>query len=172
MRLDYALYTVAVICFIISGVWAAYQAVQTHVWIVTPVVFGLVFIGLGYTQRPRQSVTTQMAVAPPPPAVVTVPAPKVTEVVVEEKKPEEAKPEPTVQAVQAIPVAEVKPPSPGLLQVKGIKEKRAQQLNAIGINTVDDLSRASAEDLAAKLKIAPYFTGKWIENAKEILKKS
>ena len=170
MRLDYALYTVAVICFIISGVWAAYQAVQTHVWIVTPVVFGLVFIGLGYMQRPRQSVTTQMAVAPPPPAVVTVPAPKVAEVVVEEKKPEEAKPEPIV--VQTMPVAEVKPSSPGLLEVKGIKEKRAQQLNAIGINTVEDLSKASAEDLAAKLKIAPYFTGKWIENAKEILKKS
>ena len=168
MRLDYALYIVAVICFIISGVWAAYTAIQS-LWIVTPIVFGLVFIGLGYTQRPRQSITTQMAVAPPPPAVVTVPAPKATEVVVEEKKPEEAKPEPVVQAV---PVVEVKAPSPGLLQVKGIKEKRAQQLNAIGINTVEDLSKASAEDLAAKLKIAPYFTGKWIENAKEILKKS
>jgi predicted flap endonuclease-1-like 5' DNA nuclease len=169
MRSDYALYIVAVICFIISGVWvAAYTAVQ-RLWTVIPIVFGFVFIGLGYTQRPRQTVTTQIAVAPPPPTVVTVPAPKVTEVVVEEKKPEEAKPEPIVQAP---PAAEVKSPPPGLLDVKGIKEKRAQQLNAIGINTVEDLSKASAEDLAAKLKIAPYFTGKWIENAKEILKKS
>jgi len=165
MRSDYALYVVAVICFIISGVSAAYT---TSLWIVTPVVFGLVFIGLGYWQRPKQTVTTQMAVAPPPPVVVSAPAPKVTEVV-EEKKPEEAKPEPVVQATS---VAEVKPPSIGLLEVKGIKEKRAQQLNAIGIKTVEDLSKASAEDLAAKLKIAPYFTGKWIENAKEILKKS
>jgi predicted flap endonuclease-1-like 5' DNA nuclease len=165
MRSDYALYVVGVICFIISGVSAAYTA---SLWILTPVVVGLVFIGLGYTQRPKQTATTQMAVAPPPPLVVTAPAPKVTEVA-EEKKPEEAKPEPSVQA---IPVAEVKPPSVGLLAVKGIKEKRAQQLNAIGIKTVEDLSKASAEDLAAKLKIAPYFTGKWIENAKEILKKS
>jgi predicted flap endonuclease-1-like 5' DNA nuclease len=168
MRLDYALYIVAVICFIISGVWAAYTAVHS-LWIVTPIVFGLVFIGLGYTQRPKQTVTTQIAVAPPPPTVVTVPAPKVTEVVVEEKKPEEAKPEPIVQAT---PSVEVKSPPPGLLDVKGIKEKRARQLNAIGINTVEDLSKASVEDLAARLKIAPYFTGKWIENAKEILKKS
>jgi predicted flap endonuclease-1-like 5' DNA nuclease len=170
MRSDYALYTVAVICFIISGgwaAWAAYAAAQS-LWIVTPIVFGLVFIGLGYTQRPRHAVTTQMAVAPPPPTVVTVPAPKVTEVV-EEKKPEEAKPEPIVQGG---PAGEAKPTSLGLLTVKGIKEKRAQQLNAIGIKTVEDLSKASAEDLAAKLKIAPYFTAKWIENAKEILKKS
>ncbi|MGB8781032.1 MAG: hypothetical protein WCD81_10345 [Candidatus Bathyarchaeia archaeon] len=168
MRSDYALYAVAVICFIISGVSAAVYITTQPLWTVTPVVFGLVFIGLGYTQRPKQTVTTQMAVAPPPPLAVSVPAPKVTEVV-EEKKPEEAKPEPIVQA---IPVAEVKPPPIGLLEVKGIKEKRAQQLNAIGIKTVEDLSKASAEDLAAKLKIAPYFTGKWIENAKEILKKS
>jgi predicted flap endonuclease-1-like 5' DNA nuclease len=170
MRLDYALYIVAVICFIISGVWAAYTAVHS-LWIVTPIVFGFVFIGLGYTQRPKQTVTTQIAVAPPPPTVVTVPAPKVKEVIVEEKKPAEAeaKPEPIVQAT---PAAEVKSPPPRLLDVKGIKEKRAQQLNAVGINTVEDLSKASAEDLAAKLKIAPYFTGKWIENAKEILKKS
>jgi predicted flap endonuclease-1-like 5' DNA nuclease len=174
MRSDYALYIVAVICFIISGVWvAAYTTVQ-RLWTVIPIVFGFVFIGLGYTQRPKQTITRQMAVAPPPPLVVSAPTPKVTEVV-EEKKTEEAKPEPVVQATpiaQAIPVAEVKPPSPGLLEVKGIKEKRAQQLNAIGIKTVEDLSKASAEDLAAKLKIAPYFTGKWIENAKEILKKS
>jgi len=169
MRSDYALYAVAVICFIISGVAAAVVYVTTQpLWTVTPVVIGLAFIGLGYTQRPKQTGNTQMAVAPPPPIVVPAPAPKVTEVV-EEKKPEEAKPEPIVQAV---PVAEVKPPSPGLLDVKGIKEKRAQQLNAIGIKTVEDLSKASAEDLAAKLKIAPYFTGKWIENAKQILEKS
>ncbi|HYB68637.1 MAG TPA: hypothetical protein VEC97_03745 [Candidatus Acidoferrales bacterium] len=171
MRSDFALYVVGVICFIISGVSAAYTA---SLWILTPVVFGLAFIGVGYTQRPKQTVTRQIAVAPPSPLVVSAPAPKVTEVV-EEKKPVEAKPEPVVQAtpvVQAVPVAEVKSPSPGLLEVKGIKEKRAQQLKAIGINTVEDLSKASAEDLAAKLKIAPYFTGKWIENAKEMLDKS
>jgi predicted RecB family nuclease len=58
------------------------------------------------------------------------------------------------------------------LDVKGIKDKRALQLKAIGINSVEDLAKASPTELAAKLKIAPYFTGKWIESAKEILKKS
>jgi predicted flap endonuclease-1-like 5' DNA nuclease len=174
MRSDYALYIVALICFIITGV-AAYQTwANQQLWVVATVVLGLVFIGVGYTQRPREPVTTQMAVAPPPPPLATTLKPQVTEVR-EEKKPEEAKPEPVVQAetaVQAGPAVEVKPPSLRLLDVKGIKDKRARQLKALGINTVEDLAEASAEDLAAKLKIAPYFTRRWIENAKEILKKS
>lgn len=169
MRSDYALYAVAVICFIISGVSAAYTA---SLWTVTPVVFGLVFIGLGYTMRPKQAVTTQIAVAPPPPTVVSIPTPKVTEVV-EEKKPLETKPEPVVQpVVQAEPVVEVKPPSAGLLEVKGIGEKRSEQLRTLGISTIEDLAKASAKDLATKLKISPKITGKWIENAKGIVEKS
>jgi len=130
-------------------------------WIVTTVVLGLVFIGVGYTQRPREALATHMPVAPPPPPAT----PKAVEIV------EQKKPEPIVQ-VQPRPIVEVKLPQVGLLDVKGIKEKRALQLKAIGVNTVEDLAGASAEDLAAKLKIAPYFTGKWIENAKEILKQS
>jgi len=164
MRSDYALYVVAVICFIISGVSAAYTA---SLWTVTPVVFGLVFIGLGYTMRPKQAVTTQIAVAPPPPTVVSEPTPKITEVV-EEKRPVETKPEPVVQAE---PVVEVKPSSAGLLEVKGIGEKRAEQLRTLGINTVEDLAKASAKDLATKLKISPKITGKWVENAKGIVEK-
>lgn len=159
MRSDYALYGVAIIFFILTGVVAA---AQVHsLWIVTTVVLGLAFIGVGYTQRPRDTITTHMPVAPPPPPV----APKATEIVAGKK------PEPIVQ-VEPQPIVEVKHLQKGLSDVKGIKEKRAQQLKTIGINTVEDLARASPEDLAAKLKIAPYFTGKWIENAKEILKKS
>ncbi|MGD0495853.1 MAG: helix-hairpin-helix domain-containing protein [Candidatus Bathyarchaeia archaeon] len=164
MRSDYALYAVAIICFIISGVSAAYTA---SLWTVTPVVFGFVFIGLGYTLRPKRAVTTQIAVAPPPPSVVAAPTPKVTEVV-EEKKPVETRPEPVVQAE---PVVEVKPPSAGLLEVKGIGEKRAEQLRTLGVSTVEDLATASAKDLATKLKISPKITGKWIENAKGIVGK-
>jgi predicted flap endonuclease-1-like 5' DNA nuclease len=164
MRSDYALYAVAIICFIISGVSAAYTA---SLWTVTPVVFGFVFIGLGYTLRPKRAVTTQIAVAAPPPSVVAAPTPKVTEVV-EEKKPVETRPEPVVQAE---PVVEVKPPSAGLLEVKGIGEKRAEQLRTLGVSTVEDLATASAEDLATKLKISPKITGKWIENAKGIVGK-
>ena len=159
MRSDYALYGVAIIFFILTGVVAA---AQVHsLWIVTTVVLGLVFIGVGYTQRPTEAITTHMPVSPPPPPTT----PKATEIVVEKK------PEPIVQ-VETQPIVEVKHLAVGLSDVKGIKEKRAQQLKAIGINTVEDLARASPEDLAARLKIAPYFTGKWIENAKQILKQS
>jgi predicted flap endonuclease-1-like 5' DNA nuclease len=154
MRSDYALYVVAIIFFILTGAVAAYQATQS-LWIITTAVLGLVFIGVGYTQRPRQTVTTKMAAAPPPPPA----PPKVTEVV-EEKKPEPQ------------PVVEVKPPSAGLLEVKGIGEKRAAQLKDLSINTVEELAKASAKDLAAKLKISPKITGKWIENAKIIVEKS
>ena len=165
MRYDYVLYIVAIICFIITGAVAAYgtmQALDQNLWIVTATVLGLVFVGVGYTQRPKETISTQMPVAPPPPPTL----PKVIEIV-------EEKPEPIVQVEhQPQPIVEVKPPSRGLLDVKGIKEKRAQQLKAIGIYTVEDLAKASPEDLAAKLKIAPYFTGKWIESAKEIAKKS
>jgi predicted flap endonuclease-1-like 5' DNA nuclease len=92
----------------------------------------------------------------PPPVSVTAPPPP---------------PAPKTET-RPIPVVETKPPSAGLLDVKGIKEKRAQQLKTLGINTVEDLAKASPEDLAAKLKIAPYFTGQWIENAKKIIAKS
>ena len=159
MRLDYALYAVAVILFILTGV-GAYMA--QSLWIVTTAVLGLVFIGIGYWQRPHEEVIAQnipqttimpmsptvSVTAPPPPPL----APKA------ETRP--------------IPVVETKLPSAALSDVKGIKEKRAQQLKTLGINTVEDLAKASPEDLAAKLKIAPYFTSQWIENAKKIIAKS
>jgi predicted flap endonuclease-1-like 5' DNA nuclease len=164
MRSDYALYAVAVILFILTGVVAVYAATQ-QLWIVTTAVVGFVFIGLGYWQRPQQETTLQTTtqkptplnvIAPPPPP----PMPKAAEVIQE-----------TTIKPEVPPVIEIKPPSVGLLDVKGIKEKRAQQLKAIGINTVEDLAKASPQDLATKLRIAPYFTGQWIENAKKIVTK-
>jgi predicted RecB family nuclease len=74
--------------------------------------------------------------------------------------------------IEPSPVIEIKQATHELLEVKGIKDKRALQLKAVGINTVEDLAKASPTDLATKLKIAPYFTGKWIENAKQIVEKS
>lgn len=166
MRSDYALYAVAVICLIITIAVAAYATIMApsqNLWIVVPAVFALAFIGIGYTQRPKEEATIHPTVAPlpPPPTQPTPLTPRTTEVVQEKK----IEPQPA-------PVIEVKPLSLGLLDVKGIKEKRALQLKAIGINTVEDLAKASAQDLAAKLKIAPYFTGQWIDNAKKLVQKS
>jgi predicted flap endonuclease-1-like 5' DNA nuclease len=156
------LYAVAIIFFILTGVVAAYY-VEQQLWIVTTAVLGLVFIGLGYSQRPRPTTPTTTtspamttpATIPPPPAPSTQPA--TTEVMKEEK---------------IEPAIEVPPARLGLMEIKGIKEKRAAQLKALGINTIGDLAKASANDLGTKLQISPKITGKWIESAKEIVEKS
>jgi len=144
MRSDYALYTVAVIFFILTALVLAYQVEYIQLWTVTTVVLGLLFIGLGYTQRPK-----------PKPAVVEQlpPAPIATTETVRE---------------EILAKVEVPPPAMELTKVKGIKEKRAEQLKAVGINNVDDLAKASANDLAVKLKISPKITGRWIESAKKL----
>jgi predicted flap endonuclease-1-like 5' DNA nuclease len=169
MRSDYALYAVAIILFILTGVVAVYAATQRELWVVTAAVLGFVCIGIGYWQRPHEQTTTQMTTPKPvttiaPPAsVITPPPPTLTQEQVIEK---------TKTIEQVVSVAQTQPSLSTLLNVKGIKEKRAQQLKTLGINTVEDLAKASPEDLAAKLKIAPYFTGQWIENAKKIIAKS
>lgn len=56
-----------------------------------------------------------------------------------------------------------------LTQVKGIGEKRAEQLKAVGIVTVADLSTASAEELAEKLQVSSKITGRWVKNARDLL---
>jgi predicted flap endonuclease-1-like 5' DNA nuclease len=161
MRLDYMLYIVAIICFIVTGGVAYAATQQTQLWIVVPAVLGFAFLGIGVTQRPKEEATTQIAVAPPPPP----PTLTTTEV-------KQTAEEVVVKKIEPAPVIEVKHATHDLLEVKGIKDKRALQLKTVGINTVEDLAKASATDLATKLKIAPYFTGKWIESAKEIVQKS
>jgi hypothetical protein len=59
MRSDYALYTVAIIFFILTGIVYVYQAEYREVWIITTAVLGLFFIGLGYTQRPKATAKTR-----------------------------------------------------------------------------------------------------------------
>jgi hypothetical protein len=56
-----------------------------------------------------------------------------------------------------------------LTRVKGIGEKRAEQLKALGISTVPDLSAASAEELAEKLQISSKITNRWIKEARNLL---
>jgi predicted flap endonuclease-1-like 5' DNA nuclease len=153
MRSDYALYTVAIIFFIITGIsFAVLSEPERNLSVVATAVLGLLFLGLGYSQRAKPQVKAE-----PTPAPAPTPQPTVTEVIVEEKP---------------VTSAEVAPPKLELTQVKGIKEKRAGQLKALGINSVEDLARASAEDLAAKLKISPKIVGRWIEDARKLLEKS
>jgi len=145
MRSDYALYTVAIIFFILTGIVLAYQVESKELWIVTTAVLGLLFVGLGYSQRPK---ITRVESLP-------TPAPTTPITITKEETATEA-------------TSTVAP----LTEVKGIGEKRAEQLKGLGINTIEDLAKASAKELASELKISPKITEKWIGNAEKLAEKS
>jgi predicted flap endonuclease-1-like 5' DNA nuclease len=195
MRLDYISYAIAIVFFIITlAAVVNSSGLQQHVWVVSTVVIGLAFIGVGYTQRPRSAaappVTT--SVPPPPPSEPQRPQEQVQQQQVPEvttalsqpvsqpiatEQPVTEQPTVTEQPIvtdvvkmeETKPVVQSVPLVPGgLTDVKGIGEKRAAQLRALGINSVEDLAKASAKDLATKLNISPKITDKWIQNAKEI----
>jgi len=179
MRSDYALYVVAIIFFVITSVAFALELADfaRSVWVVTTAILGLLFIGLGYTQRPQTRTITVHAPSSPPAAPTPAPepahasTPAATPIAVEPVIAEVPIEEPSV-VVEEVPPSPPSPTKLDLTAVKGIKEKRKQQLMALGINNAEDLANASAKDLAAKLKIAPYFTEKWIENSKKLVGKS
>lgn len=188
MRADYILYAIGVILFIVTlGAGVYLSGLAQPVWTVSTFVIGLVFLGLGYMQRPKQATfasatsnipepppsiqqqqgpseqepqqVTSMATAPPEPVITETLKPKeATPIVQELQVPELQKPE--------SPPQELQPQKTELMKIKGIGEKRAAQLKALGINTIDDLGKASPQDLATKLNISPKITSKWIENAK------
>lgn len=166
MRSDYALYTVAIICFILTGITFAFKVAPLELWTAATAILGVLFIGLGYYQRPKPkepaieapSLTPQApSAAPATPSPTPLTPPTVTEVM------EEKKTEPSVDVAPAITE---------LTEVTGIGEIRAGQLKAVGISNVEDLAKASTEDLTAKLKISPKITAKWIENAKKLTEKT
>ncbi|MEM3443191.1 MAG: helix-hairpin-helix domain-containing protein [Candidatus Bathyarchaeia archaeon] len=150
MRSDYALYGVAMIFFTVTVIVSLYNVEFQAIWIVSTALLGLLFVGLGYTYRP-----TTKAKAPEAPQITqAVPA---TVVETEEKKVET--------------IAETAPKMK-LTDVKGIGAKRAEQLKAIGISSVEDLAKMSADELAARLKISSKITAKWIENAKQLAERT
>jgi predicted flap endonuclease-1-like 5' DNA nuclease len=148
------------------------------------------------TQTNQPSPTPATATpAPQPTETATVEAQKE-----EEKSPPPTVPATETPAIETLvasipvvqePVAtEVQPPMPeqpanpvasqeanepsiehALTEVSGIGEKRASQLKALGINSVDDLAKASIEDLAKSLKTSPKIVAKWVASAKQLLQK-
>jgi predicted flap endonuclease-1-like 5' DNA nuclease len=174
MRLDYTLYLLAAVFFLITAISLVMVAEQTEksLWVVTTVVLGLFSIGLGYTQRPKINAAVQQpAVSMPQTATPQTPQTATVEAPVVEA-PKEEKIEMPPETPKMI---EASPPTPAvptieLTRVKGIGEKRATQLKALGINSVDELAKISAEDVAKKLEISPKIVKKWIAGAKEIVK--
>ncbi|MGQ9551487.1 MAG: helix-hairpin-helix domain-containing protein [Candidatus Bathycorpusculaceae bacterium] len=156
MRLEYTLYLIAVIFFLITATsFALLQGLERNLWVVATVILGLFSLGLGYTQRLKARPST--AAVPPltPEVPVTQPAQPVIETVKEE-----------VEEAAEASAATVEQ----LRRVKGVGPKRAAQLMNIGISSVEELGKASAEELAAKLKISPKIAEKWIAKAKELVK--
>src|SRR4030042_1073979 len=167
MRLDYTLYVLAALLLIITVVpfVITIEEGAKSLWVVTTVVLGLLSIGLGYSQRPKtRAQACQPAVAIPqamPEAQpVTVEAPREEKAVAPMEKP----------SMNESPAIAAPAPIMDLTQVKGIGEKRAMQLKALGINSVDELANASAKNIAEKLKVSPKIVDKWINSDKELVK--
>jgi predicted flap endonuclease-1-like 5' DNA nuclease len=168
MRLDYTLYVLAIILFIITVVpfvvpIGGEKPETQSVWVVASVVLGLLSLGLGYTQRPKTEAqacqpemsATQETLLETQPAT-TMEAPK-------EEKTEAKKENPIMKETPTMAT------TIELTQVKGIGKKRAAQLKALGINSVDELANASTKTVAKKLKISPKIVDKWINSAKEFV---
>jgi len=229
MRLDYALYGLAILLFAVTAL--AVILVSEHdgklIYAVSTAGLGLLSVGGGYFLRPKATAAAtiqtpvptpqaapeapvQQTAAPvvekPPIAAQIVEAPKIetsiveassiqTALAVEPPKVESpavkaavaAETQPSTQTVEtpvAVPVIKaeisaqaVEAPQTAtatakleFMQIRGISEKRAEQLKANGINTIEELANASAVDLAPKLNVSPKIVKMWIGSAKKLSK--
>jgi predicted flap endonuclease-1-like 5' DNA nuclease len=167
MRSDYTLYMLAVVFFLLTAVSFTMVKDQNEqtIWVGTTVVLGLISIGLGYYTRPKaKKVAPQPAVPEPQPTMPQTSPGTTVEV------PKEEKTETAIEMPASAPASAPAVPTIELTRVEGIGEKRAAQLKALGINSVDELAQASAKDLAEKLKISSKIVEKWIAGAKELVK--
>lgn len=201
MRLDYALYGLAIILFAISAITFAMVAEQDGrtIYAVSTAVVGIVSIAGGIVLRPKAPIaqTTVAVPAPEPAAPVqevaspVVEAPKI-ETPVTETQPIQVAPTTVLVAPIAqtaapppeVPIVERAIPAPPPIEaaapttpteaksefsrIRGISEKRATELKANGINTIEDLANASPEDLASKLNVSPKIVKMWIGSAKKL----
>jgi predicted flap endonuclease-1-like 5' DNA nuclease len=203
MRLDYALYGLAIILFVLTAITYIFVAESDGriFYVAATAIVGILSIVGGYFMRPKTTaaplVTAPQAepVEPVQNVVPTVEEPKSEVLTVEEPKVEASSAKnPQIQTAPAVQspevevpevavthsepaqvsepsvAAEVAPAKVGLMQIRGISEKRAEQLKANGINTIEELADASADDLAQKLSVSPKIVKMWIGSAKKLRK--
>ena len=171
MRLDITLYILAGLLFLVTIVSLVTQLIaeaERPLWVVATVVLGILSIGVGYSQRPKTEAQACQPAVPIPQTtmpetqpVATMEAPKEEKAVAPMETPV-MKEAPTVTTPVTATIE--------LTQVKGIGEKRAAQLKALGINSVGELANASVNTIAEKLKISPKIVDKWVAGAKELVK--
>ena len=182
MRLDYIMYAIAVLFFIITATAAiptiAMETTQRNLWVVSTVVLGLLSIGFGYFQRPKAMVHTSQSNTPASETVTpqTIQASTQTKATFEKPSLSETTMviEPLIQTSTIAVTTSNLPAKPAkrsqVKKIKGIGKKRAAQLNSLGIYSYKELANASAENVAKNLKISPKTVNRWISEAKERIK--
>jgi predicted flap endonuclease-1-like 5' DNA nuclease len=201
MRSDYLLYLLAVVFFLIAATSMALVADQTQktLWVTSAVILGLVSVGLGYYQKPKpriapaappeaqpsefidphvreshlaESVEKHVEPMGEPVSTTPVPMQQVTPIPVLAPVPTPTTLPAPVERAAPVTVEASAPSESELMTVKGINGKRAAQLKALGIDGIDALAKASAEDLAKNLMLSPKITRMWIGSAKKLLKQT
>ncbi|MEA2089531.1 MAG: helix-hairpin-helix domain-containing protein [Thermoproteota archaeon] len=158
MRVEYILYVVAIICFILTVFAYGYPEplgitdATKNVAMTVLFILGLAFIVAGYSQKPKPSPTPRPLEYPP----------TTTEL---------APPEKTTVSIPSHVVPSFKP-SIDLTKVRGIGSKRAEKLTSAGILTVNDLVKATPRELAEKANTSTKVTRKWIKRARKLLEKT
>ncbi len=206
MRLDYALYLLAGLFFVITAIIFVSVAEENsrNLLTITTLVIGILLAVAGFFLRPKTNVAStggpELSKSAPPQEPIseekqkttataeeTAPETPKTEIpkieapkaekppALETRKPLEAlPPEPNAPALPEVKTeteqATVSEPS-NLTKIRGINEKRAEQLRTIGVNSTEDLAKASSKDLAAKLQISEKIAKMWIGTAKKLNKK-
>ena len=193
MRLDYVMYALAILFFIITATSLAIITDQSgrNLYAVSTVVLGLLLATVGYYMRPKiktaaaytPTVSTPQESAPAtvPQAAVTIEAPVIEAPKVEAPSVEapkvEAPPAETPVVAELQPAAQIPTPTPSseapameFTQIRGISKNRADQLKANGINNIQELANANPADLATKLNVSPKIVKMWIGSAKKQIK--
>lgn len=187
MKSDLAMYVIAIACFILAAVTVSEFFVKEELMKYTLTVafaaLGIIFLGVGYTLRPKmeaamayKEVRTETAKIEEPQPAATIETQEVIATTAEEEisvsKPAEPAAESSGEtaAISPTPVeTPVAEPQTGLTNVKGIGPKRAEQLQRLGIYTIYDLANADGEDLAKKTELSPKITSRWVEEAKKLV---
>lgn len=111
-----------------------------------------------------------VAEAPKVEAPPMIEAPKVETPMLEKPEATEALPPAQVEecTAEAQVVEGAAAPKSDLTRIRGINEKRAEQLMANGISSIKDLAAASPTELAAKLNVSEKIVKMWIGCAKKL----
>jgi predicted flap endonuclease-1-like 5' DNA nuclease len=173
MRLDYVMYALAILFFVVTAASLAIITDQTgrNLYAVSTVVLGLLLATVGFYMRPKiktASAYTPTVSTPQESAPATVPQAAVTTEAPHAETPVVAELQPAAQI--PIPTPSSEAPAMEFTQIRGINQNRADQLKANGINNIQELANANPADLATKLNVSPKIVKMWIGSAKKQIK--